>query len=118
MAMITIDGVALPPPSKFDWGLMDISKAESGRNDKGTMIKARVVQKRKIGLQWLMKQPEEASAILKALNPEYFDATFYDAMEGKEITLKMYASDRAAPVKFWWDGHKYYGSIDVDIIEV
>ena len=33
MAMITVDGVEMPCPSVFNWGLQDISAAESGRTD-------------------------------------------------------------------------------------
>lgn len=43
---LKVDGVALPCPSSFTWGLQDISASESGRTDDTTMHKNRVGQNR------------------------------------------------------------------------
>ena len=51
-AFLKVDGVAMPCPSSFTWGLQDISASESGRTDDTTMHKNRVGQKRKLSVGW------------------------------------------------------------------
>ena len=50
--MLKVNGVAVRCPSKFEWGLQDVSASESGRTDDALMHKNRVAQKRKIRLGW------------------------------------------------------------------
>lgn len=117
MAMITVDGVAMPCPSAMTWGLQDISAAESGRTDDTTMHKNRVGQKRKISLQWTMTDRQTTAFILQAFNPEYVQITYEDAMSANLETRTFYVGDRAAPVKYWWAGNKRYETVSFDIIE-
>lgn len=115
--MITVDGKAMPCPSAFDWGLQDISAAESGRTDDTIMHKNRVGQKRKIGLTWVAKNKDIAKEILQAFNPEYIRVRYPDAMSGDYETRTFYVGDRSAPTKYWWAGKKIIESISFDIIE-
>ena len=118
MAMITVDGTEMPCPSVFNWGLQDISAAESGRTDDTIMHKNRVGQKRKISLQWNGVDKATASKILKAFNPETFKVTYPDAMSGTDETREFYAGDRSAPYKCWWVGNQRMESVSFDIVEV
>lgn len=118
MAMLIVDGVEMPCPSSFSWGLQDISASESGRTDDTIMHKNRVGQKRKIGLQWNAKDKEITAKILQAFNPENVSVTYPDAMSGTYETRKFYVGDRAAQMKYWWVGKQLYESISFDIIEV
>ena len=118
MAMITVDGVSIPCPSVFTWGLQDISASESGRTDDTIMHKNRVGQKRKISLQWNAKDRATTAQILQAFNPEYISVKYPDAMSGTDETRTFYVGDRTAPVKYWWVGKQLYESISFDIIEV
>lgn len=115
--MIKVDGVAIPCPSSFEWGLQDISPAESGRTDDTLMHKNRIGQKRTISLQWNGKDWNETSLILKAFNPEYISVTYPDMMSGETETRTFYVGDRSAPVKWWWVGNQRMESISFDIIE-
>lgn len=117
MAMLTVDGVALPTPSHFEYGLMDISRAESGRDDTGEMHKNRIGQKVKIELEWKGKSWEETAAILQAVNPQYITVTYPDMLTGKYETKKFYVGDRSAPVKLWWENRKLVSLIKFNIIE-
>lgn len=118
MAMLIVDGVEMPCPSSFSWGLQDISASESGRTDDTIMHKNRVGQKRKISLQWNMKDRSTTAFILQAFNPENISVTYQDAMSGTDETRTFYVGDRSAPVKYWWVGKQLYESISFDIIEV
>lgn len=118
MAMITVDGASIPCPSVFTWGLQDISASESGRTDDTIMHKNRVGQKRKISLQWNIKDRATTAQILQAFNPEYISVKYPDAMSGTDETRTFYVGDRTAPVKYWWVAKQLYESISFDIIEV
>lgn len=118
MAMITVDGAAMPCPSTFQWGLQDISAAESGRTDDSIMHKNRVAQKRKISLAWNGVDWATTSQILSAFNPEYVQVTYPDMLSGTNETRTFYVGDRSAPVKWWWVGNQRMESVSFDIIEV
>jgi hypothetical protein len=118
MAMLYVNGVALRDPSELQWSLQDVSAADAGRTEDGLMQKNRVAQKRKLVCKWNGLRPEEASPILQAVNPEYMDVTYFDAMDGEMQTRTMYVGDRTAPVKLWTGAYgKIYASIAFDFIE-
>jgi len=48
--LLTVDGVVMPCPSSFEWGLQDVSASDSGRTTDALMHKNRVAQKRTISL--------------------------------------------------------------------
>lgn len=117
MAMITVDGVEIKTPSSFSWGLQDVSDSASGRTQDALMHKNRISQKRKISLSWNYPTPAEASAILKAFNPEYVSVRYPDAMSGMDETRTFYVGDRTAPMKIWTINNKRYSQVSFDIIE-
>ena len=88
------------------------------RSDDTKMHKNRVGQKRKISLQWNIKDRATTAQILQAFNPEYISVKYPDAMSGTDETRTFYVGDRTAPVKYWWVGKQLYESISFDIIEV
>ena len=117
MAMITVNGVDMPCPSSFSWGLQDVSASESGRTDDALMHKNRVAQKRKISLQWNGTTWQQTSLILKAFNPEYVSVRYPDSMSGTYETRTFYVGDRTSPYKCWWVGNRRMERVSFDIIE-
>lgn len=115
--MITVDGVEMPCPSSYSYGLSDVSAAESGRTDDSVMHKNRVSQKRTLSLAWVGKSWAETAKIMQAFNPEYFSVKYPDMLSGTYETRTFYAGDRTAPVKFWFDGEQMIESITFNIIE-
>lgn len=114
---LKVDGIAMPCPSAYTWGLNDISASKSGRSDDSLMHKNRVAQKRKLALQWSGKDWATTAKILQAFNPEYIQITYPDMMSGKYETRTFYVGDRSAPVKWWWVGNQRTESISFDVIE-
>ena len=114
---LKVNGVEMPCPSAYTWGLQDISAAKSGRTDDSLMHKNRVAQKRKLALQWNGKDWQETSKILQAFNPEYIDITYPDMMTGVYETRTFYVGDRSALVKWWRIGNRRTESISFDVIE-
>ena len=97
--MLLVNGVSIKDPSEMTWGLQDISDSQSGRTQDALMWKNRVAQKRKLSCSWYGLRPAEASALLQAVNPEYMEITYFDAMGGSNQTRTFYIGDRSAPVK-------------------
>ena len=117
MAMITVNGVDMPCPSSFSWGLQDVSASESGRTDDALMHKNRVAQKRKISLQWNGPTWKQTSLILEAFDREYVSVRYPDSMSGTYETRTFYVGDRTSPYKCWWVGNRRMESVSFDIIE-
>ena len=115
--MFKVDGVAMPCPSYYKWGLKDISSSESGRTDDMLMHKNRVGQKRHISLAWNGPTWEVSSMILTAVNPEYINVTYPDMMSGKYETRTFYVGDRDSLVKSWWVGNQRNEVVEFDLIE-
>ena len=51
MAILKINGIAIPDPSEFSVDIMDIDD-ETTRNAKGDLIRNRIATKRKLNCQW------------------------------------------------------------------
>ena len=115
---LKVDGVEIPCPSSFQFGVMDVSAAESGRTSDAVMHKNRVAQKRKIELAWAYPDFETVHKIMAAFNPEYISVTYPDALTGNIAeTRTFYVGDREAPLKYWWVGKQLYESLSFNIIE-
>lgn len=112
-----VNGVNMPCPSSWTFGLMDVSAAESGRTDDGRMHKNRVTQKRKISVGFNGITDTVAHTILSAINPEYINVTYYDPLLGTRTTKVFYVGDRSAPVKIWFTGKHIYETLTFDLIE-
>ena len=69
---LKVNGVSMPCPSSYTWGLQDVSAAKSGRSDDSVMHKNRVAQKRKLALQWNGKDWATTAKILQSrVHPNY-----------------------------------------------
>ena len=112
-----VDGVKMPCPSTWEWGLQDVSSSESGRTDDALMHKNRVAQKRKLQVGYNGISAADAHTILAAINPEYISVTYYDLLAGQNQTRTFYVSDRSAPFKWWWTGKHILSSLTFDLIE-
>jgi len=118
MAMLVVNGTTLRSPSEMTWGLQDISAADAGRTEDGTMHKNRIAQKRKLSCGWQNIPPADAAAILTAVNSEYMSVTYFDAMDGGTETREMYVGDRSAPIKWWYGTNgRIYSKLTLNFIE-
>lgn len=93
----TVDGVAIPCPSSYEYKLSDVSAADAGRTEDGLMHKMRIAQKVHLELKWQYIPTSDVSAILAAFNPEYINVNYLDAMAGGYQTKTFYVGDRSVP---------------------
>jgi hypothetical protein len=91
----SVDGVAVPCPSKYDWKLSDVSDGDAGRTEDGLMHKMEVTQKVHIELEWQNIGDSAAAAILRAFNPEYINVNYYDYKSMGFQTKRFYVGDRS-----------------------
>lgn len=112
-----VNGVQMPCPSTWQWGLQDVSSGESGRTEDAIMWKNRVAQKRKIQVGYNGVTDAVAGTVLRAVNPEYISVYYYDLMDGGFETRQFYVGDRSGNYKWWWDGKHILESLTFDLIE-
>jgi hypothetical protein len=109
-----------PDPYKCEYGLMDVSSDEAGRDMAAAclMHKERICQKRKLSLAWRNPDAAAVSRILTAVNPEYVRVRYWDAMDGAWETRTFYVGDRSAPLRWFetLDGTRYE-ELSFDMIE-
>lgn len=116
-----VGGRLMPCPSKFDYGLQDISASDSGRveDEHALMYKNRIAQKVKINLEWVAVSDADAATIINAFDPEYFDVTYHDPKANAMVTKTFYRGDISAPYYWWVDDNNgfSFSTVAFNIIE-
>ena len=84
----------IPAPSKFEWGLQDLSQSGAGRTEDGVMQKKRSGQLVKLTLTWNNVRSADAASILQIFNPEYIDVLYLSPFWGREVKGTFYVGDR------------------------
>ena len=115
MALISISGVALPTPSDFQVGYMDISKAE--RNANGLMIIERITTKRKLSLAYSYASESQAAQILKAVAPTFYTVTYLDPLTNTMKSGSFYSGDRNIGMVSYINGKPVYKELGFNLIE-
>lgn len=115
MALVTIGGVALPTPTEFQVGIMDISKAD--RNANGTMIIERVTTKRKLFLTYSYVTESDAAMILKQIAPTFYTVTYVDPQTRSLKSGSFYCGDRNIGMVDYINGKPRYKDLTFNLIE-
>lgn len=110
----TVDGVAVPCPSKYDWKLSDVSASDAGRTEDALMHKMMVAQKVHIELAWQNVTDSVAAAVLNAFQPEYINVEYWDYKAMAFQTKTFYVGDRTVSA---YSRVKKYSTIEFNIIE-
>lgn len=93
MAMISIDGVNIPAPTKYKPPNFDLDSEDTGRNEEGKMQRDRVRNDIfKLELEWKSITSSQLATIKAAIRPVSFEVTF--PTEVGIVTKTMYAGDR------------------------
>lgn len=94
----TVNGIAVPCPSSYEWQLEDVSRNEAGRTEDGTMHKLRFGQIPGINLVWKLPSLAEAALILRVFNPEYITVEYLDVTTADWASKVFYVGNRSAPL--------------------
>jgi len=115
--ILKVDGVFIPDPSELQWGLQSVSASNAGRTMDGLMHVNLVTRKRKLELKWSGVDFDATSEILKAVNPEKFEVTYFDNLNNRNETRTFYVGDRTSMVKSYVEGYRRC-DVAFNIIEV
>lgn len=113
--IIKINGVTLPAPTKYDVGIMDISKAT--RNTLGDMNIEIIATKRKIELDLSMLDSNELSRVLRLISAPPFTVEYQDPQEGTKTGM-FYSGDRKASGLGFAKGKMEWKGLTFNIIEM
>ena len=116
MALISVSGVALPTPSEFQVGYMDVSKAE--RNANGTMIIERVATKRKLFITYAYISENDASLILKQIAPTTYTVVYMDPQTRSMKSGSFYCGDRNLGMIDYINGKARFKELTFNLIEL
>jgi hypothetical protein len=117
MAIINVNSVDMPDPSKLQITVSDISSDNSGRNAAGEMLKDKIAQKVKLSCTWNWLTNAQCSQLLNAIDPIYFSVVYPDPKAGTNLTATMYVGDRTAPVYWVQNGVPGWQGVAMDFIE-
>ena len=103
MAVLYVDGVAMPDPNSISVSVQDVDY-ESGRDQSGYMFRDRkrggATAVRKIECKWPPLTDSQVSTLLKAVKNASMTLTYPDPYEGKYRNATVYVGDRKAPVYY------------------
>ena len=94
----SVNSVAIPSPSSYQWEREDLSDSSAGRTEDGKMHKNRIGYKVALSLSWQNVKTAVASQVLKAFAPEYISVRYLDPEEGTYVTKTFYVGNRTAPM--------------------
>ena len=93
MAFLTIGGVEVTAPTKYNVSLNDLDSYDSGRNKlTGKMARARIGTYAKIELEWNNLTKSQCTAILNAISSTFFTVSYVDPRRGRRNST-FYAGD-------------------------
>lgn len=94
----TVNGAAVPVPSRYQWNEEDVSEPDAGRTEDGVMHKKQIRHCIKLNLTWNNINTTTISAILQAFEGEYLTVVYLDAKAGEYLTKTFYVGGRTAPM--------------------
>lgn len=117
---VELNGVSLP---KIAFGgasctVSDVDSAQSGRNQKGDMLRDRVAVK----IKWQLSFPPLSLYMMKrlldAISAPSFSFTYPDPRSGVKTTGTFYVGDRTTPVYSEVGGLPFWENISFSVIEM
>ena len=117
MALINIDGVDLPAPTKFKIPNFDLDSGDTGRNELGVLQRDRVRQGIfKCEAEWKAITSSKLATIKAATTPASFQATILTELG--PVSKTMYAGDRNIEmVKYNDDYNKIRWDVSCNLTE-
>ena len=119
MAFLTIGGVEVTAPTKYNVSLNDLDSEDTGRNKlTGKMARSRIGTYAKIELEWNNLNKAECTTILNAISGTFFSVNYVDPRRGRR-TSTFYAGD-VSTEGFNYDADNdlvWYKTVKFNIIE-
>lgn len=98
MAMLTVNGAAVPSPSEMKVTIFETSSAVV-RNAAGSVVLDCMGSKRALALRWAHMRGEDLAALLERVGQGgFFEVTYPDPESGAARTMICYASNRTSGI--------------------
>lgn len=100
------------------WTRNDVDAQGSGRDtEDGLLHRHRVAQKIRLDITCRPLLQEELNALLNAIDPEWLQVRYWDALAGDYVTKIMYTS--TVPAAFYFDDgvRQYWTGVEFPLIE-
>lgn len=114
--MLKVNGVLIPTPSEFKFGIQDISDAE--RVASGMMVINRIATKVKLSMKWNYLEPQKLSNLLSAIDQVNFNVEYLDPRSNSRQTRVFYVGDRDIGMYSYRNGNPIYIDIAFNFVEV
>lgn len=116
---LKINGVDIAStPSSFQVTVLDLDDGEASvRTADGKMNRDRIAVKRKIEMTWGPTNWADTSAILRAIENEFFEFTYPDPATGRFETKTFYVGDRVSPFAVSRGNEIYWSGLKLTITE-
>ena len=116
MALLTLNGTAMPEPSSFTVAVQDLDSDSTKRNESGILQRDRIRQGvRKLTCKWNALGQSDAAAVMQAVRPASVTAEYFDMEDGADKTLTAYVGDRSCERVVSQIGPRW--TISFDLIE-
>lgn len=116
MSLFSIDGVSLPTPTDYSISLQDLDSEETGRNEKGILLRTRLRQGvYKIELKWSAINSSKVQTLMSATSNASVNVTF-PTYRGK-VTRRMYVGDRVVDSVLYRNGNNPMWEVSFNLIE-
>lgn len=120
MDMIKINGIWIPTPGSFSWGMSDLD-ASAERSASGFLIRERIRSGvRKVTFSWsAFPDMQKFYNFIKAMEelPEEFEMQYPDAT-GELLTKTMYRTDVNAEMQAYKDGRSHWKDCKTSFVEI
>lgn len=117
MAVLKVNGVAVPAPSAMKINIFDVS-ASADRSASGRVVIDRVGTKRKLELRWAHLAAEQLAGLLSAVGESvFFTAEYPDPQTGGPRSMTCYCGDRATGVLRLEAGTPVWTDVEMNWIE-
>lgn len=117
-ALLTIEGIGVPDPAKFEVGRQNINNEDAGRTQTGQMEMEIIATKVKLNCSWNALTWDEVSKLLQAAEKsKYLSIRYPDPKARKYLTKTFYVGDRTSPAVYMVDGQETWSGVTMNFIE-
>lgn len=116
MAVLTVNGAAVPAPSEMKVALFEVGSGDV-RSASGALVRDVVAVKRRLTLRWASLSPEALGSLLGAVSGAFFQAEYPDPVLMQMRSATFRAGEAAVGVLRMTDGAPVWTDVTMEWTE-
>lgn len=112
-----INSINVAQPTQLQVVISDLDNESARDPVTAQMYRDRIATKRKLNCQWGLLTSAEIAQILREISNVFFNVTYTDPLENKEVTRTFYAGDRTSAVSLVIRGETLWSGFSCNFIE-